>query len=68
MIDRTLYNQPLVSICIPTYNNARCLRESLDAIVNETYSNREIIVSDNASTDDTKEIADEYVKKVWSKI
>ncbi|RIE08047.1 glycosyltransferase family 2 protein [Candidatus Cryosericum odellii] len=44
------------------------MRESLDAIVNETYSNREIIVSGNASTDDTKEIADEYVKKVWSKI
>jgi len=63
MIDRTLYNQPLVSICIPTYNNARFLRESLDSIVNQTYSNKEIIVSDNASTDGTKEIADEYVKK-----
>lgn len=62
-MNRTLNNQPLVSICIPTYNNARFLRESLDSIVNQTYSNKEIIVSDNASTDGTKEIVYEYVKK-----
>ena len=63
MIDKILHNQPLVSICIPTYNNARFLRESLESIVNQTYSNKEIIISDNASTDDTKEIVYEYVKK-----
>ena len=63
MIDKTLHNQPLVSICIPTYNNARFLRESLDSIVSQTYSNKEIIISDNASTDGTKEIVYEYVKK-----
>ncbi|MBE3088762.1 MAG: glycosyltransferase family 2 protein [Actinobacteria bacterium] len=54
---------PLVSICIPTYNNARFLRESLDSIVNQTYSNKEIIVSDNASTDETEKIVKEYVEK-----
>jgi len=63
MIGRTLYNQPLVSICIPTYNDARFLRESLDSIVNQTYSNKEIIVSDNASTDETEKIVKEYVEK-----
>jgi len=63
MIDRTLYNQPLVSICIPTYNSARFLRECLDSIVNQTYSNKEIIVSDNASTDETEKIVKEYVEK-----
>ena len=63
MIDRTLHNQPLVSICIPTYNSARFLRESLDSIVNQTYSNKEVIVSDNASTDETEKIVKEYVKK-----
>ena len=61
MIGRTLYNQPLVSICIPTYNDARFLRESLDSIVNQTYSNKEIIVSDNVSTDETEKIVKEYV-------
>lgn len=60
-----LLNQkmPLVSICIPTYNNARFLRECLDSIVNQTYTNKEIIVSDNASTDEIEKIAKEYVKK-----
>ncbi len=56
-------NNPLVSICIPTYNSARFLRECLDSIVNQTYQNKEIIVSDNASTDETEKIAKEYVKK-----
>jgi len=60
-----LLNQkmPLVSICIPTYNNARFLRECLDSIVNQTYQNKEIIVSDNVSTDETKKIVKEYVEK-----
>jgi len=56
-------NKPLVSICIPTYNSARFLRESLDSIVNQTYQNKEIIVSDNASTDETEKIVKEYVEK-----
>ncbi len=56
-------NNPLVSICVPTYNSARYLRESLDSIVNQTYPNKEIIISDNASTDGTKKIIKEYVKK-----
>lgn len=60
-----LLNQkkPLVSICIPTYNNARFLRESLDSIVNQTYSNKEIIISDNVSTDETEIIVKEYAEK-----
>lgn len=60
-----LLNQkyPLVSICVPTYNSARFLRESLDSIVNQTYPNKEIIISDNASTDETEKIVKEYVEK-----
>lgn len=46
----------LVSVCIPTYNNARYLKRSLESIINQTYGNLEIIVSDNASTDNTEEI------------
>lgn len=60
-----LLNQknPLVSICIPTYNSARFLRESLDSIVNQTYPNKEIIISDNVSNDETEKIVKEYVEK-----
>lgn len=41
---------PLVSVGIPTYNRPDGLRRSLECIVGQTYSNLEIIVSDNAST------------------
>lgn len=54
---------PLVSILIPTYNSACYLRASLDSIVAQTYQPLEIIISDNASTDDTVAIAEEYAGK-----
>lgn len=44
---------PLVSICIPTYNASRTIRKTLVSILAQTYPNIEVIVSDNASTDDT---------------
>ncbi|MCP3940418.1 MAG: glycosyltransferase family 2 protein [Desulfobacteraceae bacterium] len=46
----------LVSICIPTYNNGQYIGETLESLINQTYKNIEIIVSDNASTDNTKAI------------
>lgn len=54
---------PLVSICVPTYNNARYLRECLDSIVSQTYTNMELIVGDDGSTDDTVSIVQEYVDR-----
>lgn len=56
-------NGPLVSICVPTYNSAAYLRRSLDSIAAQTYPNVEVIVGDNASTDATVSIADEYSVK-----
>ncbi len=53
-------HEPLVSICVPTYNSAKFIRQSLDSIVGQTYKNIEIIVSDNASGDETHEILKEY--------
>lgn len=44
-------NQPLVSVGMPTYNRPDSLRKALEGIVNQTYKNLEIIVSDNASPD-----------------
>jgi len=58
-------NKFLLSICIPTYNRASYLKDCLDNIVcqfdNETVKNLiEIVVSDNASSDDTKKIVEDY--------
>lgn len=46
----------LVSICIPTYNNANYIGKTLDSLINQTHTNIEIIVNDNASTDNTREV------------
>lgn len=54
---------PLVSIGIPTYNRAESLKKALDSAINQTYQNLEIIISDNASTDETKEICEDYQRK-----
>lgn len=56
-------SRPLVSICIPTYNSAKYLRESLDSVAAQSYRPMEVIISDNASTDDTVAIAREYAEK-----
>lgn len=46
-------SHPLVCICIPTYNAAKTIRETLESILAQTYPNLVVHVSDNASTDDT---------------
>lgn len=58
----------LVSICVPTYNSTRYIRQCLDSIASQTYKNVEVIISDNASTDDTVTIIKEYVEKYGYKL
>ena len=55
---------PQVSVLVPVFNGARFLRESLDSILDQTYSNFEIIVLDDASTDETPEIIRSYGDRV----
>ncbi len=55
--------QPLVSILIPNYNYAKYLRHCIDSVINQTYDNIEIIIQDNASTDNSYDILLEYQTK-----
>jgi len=56
--------QPLVSIIMNCFNGERFLREAIDSVYDQTYSNWEIIFFDNSSTDGSKEIACSYGDKV----
>lgn len=50
----------MVSVCIPTYNGARYLEACLDSVLGQTYSDIEILVVDDGSTDTTFEILERY--------
>lgn len=56
-------NNPLVSVVIPTYNNAKYLREALMSIIKQSYHNLEIIVVDDGSTDGTTAILQSLAKR-----
>lgn len=46
----------LVSIIMPSYNTAAFIKESIESVINQTYSNWELIIVDDFSTDNTDEI------------
>ena len=58
---------PLVSVVIPTKNSATTLERTLQSIRGQTYPAIEIIVVDNFSTDETREIAEKYADLVLEK-
>lgn len=55
--------QPLVSACIPTYNRSERLLRAVGHLLAGTYAHLEIIISDNASTDDTRERCSELCQQ-----
>lgn len=54
---------PTVSIGLPVYNGARFLAQALDSLLGQTYHDFELIVSDNASTDETAAICAKYAAR-----
>lgn len=54
---------PQVSIILPNYNYARYLSQRIDSILNQTFSDFELIILDDASTDNSKEIIKDFDKK-----
>ena len=56
-------DNPLVSICIPVFNHGAYIRRALESSIHQTYKNIEIVVVDNASTDNTREVVSEYVRR-----
>jgi glycosyltransferase involved in cell wall biosynthesis len=56
-------NQPLVSVVTPVYNGEAYLGECIESILAQSYQNWEYIILNNASTDRTLEIAEQYQKR-----
>ncbi len=55
--------QPRVSIGLPVYNGQRYIEETIDAILAQSWQDLELVISDNASTDRTEEIARAYAAR-----
>ena len=54
--------QPPISVGMPVYNGEKYLQNTIDCILNQTYSDFELLISDNASDDKTQEICQEYAR------
>ena len=51
----------MVSVIIPTYNYGHFIRETIDSVIRQTYSDWECIVIDNGSDDNTKDVLSDYI-------
>lgn len=62
-------NQPLVSVVIPCFNHGRYLHTAIESVLAQSYLNYEVIVVDDGSLDNTKEVAERFsvVKYIYQK-
>ena len=51
---------PAISVCIPTYNGAKYIAQTIESILNQTFTDFEVIVSDDGSSDNTLEIVGSF--------
>ena len=56
-------NQPLVSVIMPAYNAGEYISDAINSVLGQSYENLEIIVIDDCSTDNTKEVLESYNDK-----
>lgn len=57
------HNNTLVSIITPCYNSSRFIGQMIDSIIAQTYSNWELLITDDCSSDNSREIVQSYCQK-----
>jgi glycosyltransferase involved in cell wall biosynthesis len=57
-------NQPLISVIIPTFNRAYCIRNAVDSVINQTYKNWELIIIDNGPGNSTYKVLVPYLENL----
>lgn len=57
-----MVTSPLVSVVIPTYNQCQYLPQALESVFGQTFGDFEVVIGDNASSDTTKDVIEEYRK------
>jgi glycosyltransferase involved in cell wall biosynthesis len=55
---------PRVSVIIPTYNRSQFITEAVDSALAQTYTDREVVVVDDGSTDDTRRVLEPYRDRI----
>jgi glycosyltransferase involved in cell wall biosynthesis len=62
--EETIFNYPLITVGIPTYNGSRKIENAVMSVLKQGYPNVEILISDNGSTDNTQEVCLELARKI----
>jgi len=60
---RSMPQHPSVSIGLPVYNGERYLALCIESVLNQTYADFELIISDNGSTDSTRQICEDFARR-----
>lgn len=61
-------NTPKVSICVPTFNGAEYIRQAIRSVLDQDYQDYEIVVVDNASTDQTEAILEDLLLQAGERL
>ncbi|NJR15065.1 MAG: glycosyltransferase [Calothrix sp. CSU_2_0] len=60
----TNLSSPKISVIIPTYNRSHLIKDAIESVLNQTYQDFELIIIDDGSTDNTKEVLAEYGERL----